>query len=55
MAKEVKTREQALKILSSLPDNALFRVAELSTNPKATQYFTNWFLFQSVKSFLKLD
>ncbi len=55
MATEIKTREQALSVLSSLPDNALFRVAELSQSPKATQYFTNWFLFQSVKSFLKIS
>lgn len=47
-------RGEALKIISELPDAALFRVADLSKNEKAKSYFTNAFMFQMIKSFLKI-
>ena len=36
---EIKTKEQAISTLTKLPDDVLIRVAKLSDNPKAIEYF----------------
>ncbi|CAM1374407.1 protein of unknown function [Tenacibaculum litopenaei] len=36
---DIKTKEQAISTLTKLPDDVLIRVAKLSDNPKAIEYF----------------
>lgn len=48
-----KNKTEALEKLSQLPESALIRMAQLSDNEKALQYFTNPIMFGLVKGFLK--
>ena len=49
----IKSKDQALEKLGKLPDSVLFRIAELSENPRALGYFESGFQFAILKSFLK--
>jgi len=48
----IKTKEEALQVLSKLPEKSLIRMAELSTNKKAQGYFSNTIQFAVLKGFL---
>ena len=50
---QIKTKEEALQVLSDLDEKTLIRVAELSTNKKARGYFSNSIQFALLKGFLK--
>lgn len=52
MAQKIKTKKEALQVLDKLPDDALKRLAELSTNKKALGYFSNPIQFAVLKGFL---
>ncbi|TDQ22750.1 hypothetical protein [Tenacibaculum caenipelagi] len=50
---QIKSKEEALQVLSGLEEKTLIRVAELSTNKKALGYFSNPFQYSVLKGFLK--
>lgn len=49
---QIKTKEEAIQQLNSMPEKALIRIAELSTNEKALKFFTNPIKFGVLKGYL---
>ncbi len=50
---KIQNKQEALKVLGSLPEKVLIRMAELSQNEKAKSYFTCPIKYGAVKGFLK--
>lgn len=50
--KNIQTKEQALQVLGDLPENVLKRLAELSSNENAQNYFSCPIKYGMVKEFL---
>ncbi|MGG8495960.1 hypothetical protein ACQY1Q_06065 [Tenacibaculum sp. TC6] len=49
---KINNKDEALTQLNTLEEKVLCRLAELSTNPKALEYFSNPIKFATVKAFL---
>lgn len=50
---KIQNKQEALEVLSNLPEKVLIRIALLAQNEKARSYFTCPIKYGAVKGFLK--